>query len=115
MRVALTLHTLTAGADMSDPILRQDDSHHVRLKQILAELELELQNIPVDSPEARTLKNDFAVLKGHLNTPEVEAGVLREHIGKTQNSAMNLMDSVEGAILKDSPYVAELGRILGMI
>lgn len=100
---------------MPDPILRQDDTHHVRLKQILAELEQELQNIPVDSPEAKTLRDDFAVLKSHLDSPEVEAGVLRQHIGKTQSSAMNLMDSVEGAILKDSPYVAELGRILGMI
>lgn len=100
---------------MSDPILRQDDTHHARLKQILAELEQELQNVTVDTPQAQTLRQDFAVLKSHLDTPEVEAGVLREHIGKTRNSAMELMDSVEGAILKDSPYVAELGRILGMI
>jgi len=100
---------------MSEPILRQDDVNHVRLKQILVELEQALQDIPADSAHAQTLKNDFAALKNHLDTPEVEAGVLREHIGKTRNSAQDLMDSVEGAILKDSPYVAELGRILGMI
>src|SRR5450830_1529263 len=103
------------GAYMTDPVLHQDDAHHVRLKQILADLEQELQKIPVDNPQARTLKSDFDALKSHLDTHEVSAGLLREHIGKTRNSAMELMDSVEGAILKDSPYVAELGRILGMI
>ncbi|WP_034292737.1 hypothetical protein [Herbaspirillum sp. RV1423] len=100
---------------MSDPILRQDDANHVRLKQILAELEVELQKISADSPQAENLKNDFSALKSHLDTPEVQTHVLREHIGKTRNSAQELMDSVEGAILKDSPYIAELGRILGMI
>ena len=100
---------------MSDPILRQDDANHVRLKHILAELEQALQDIPADSPQAALVRKDFALLKSHLDSPEVEAAVLREHIGKTRNSAQDLMDSVEGAILKDSPYVAELGRILGMI
>lgn len=100
---------------MSDPILRQDDANHVRLTHILAELEAALQNIPADTPHAASLKRDFAALKQHLQSPEVEAGVLRDHIGKTRNSAQELMDTVEGEILKDSPYVAELGRILGMI
>jgi len=106
---------LTAGEDMSEPLLRQDDAKHARLKQLLADLETELQQIPADSLYAASLKRDFAALKLHLELPEANPGILREQIGRTRHSAQELMDTVEGAILKDSPYVAELGRILGMI
>ncbi len=100
---------------MSEPILRQDDANHAHLKQILAQLEVELQQIPDDALYAASLKRDFAALKQHLDLPEANTGMLRDQIGRTRHSAQELMDTVEGAILKDSPYVAELGRILGMI
>lgn len=100
---------------MSDPVLRQADVTHTRLKQLLAEFETELHNIPPGSPEADMLLADVATLKGHLESPEVQTDILREHLGKTRSSAQALMDSMEGAILKDSPYLAELGRILGMV
>lgn len=100
---------------MSQPTLRQEDAKHIRLKHILAELEEELAHIPADTFHAANLKHDFATLKHHLEAPEVEASVLRAHLGKTRNTAQKLMDSVEGEIFKDSPYVAELGRILGLI
>jgi len=100
---------------MTDHLLHQDDANHVRLKQILAELEQALQNIPPESPQAITLQQDFLVLKGHLEQPEVHSSVLHEQIDKTRDSASDLLQSVEGAILKESPYLAEIGRILGMI
>ena len=100
---------------MSEPTLRQDDANHARLKQILAELESEVQQIPVDALYADSLKRDVAALRQHLELPEANTGVLREQIGRTRRSAQELMDTVEGEILKDSPYIAELGRILGMI
>jgi hypothetical protein len=106
---------LTAGEDMSEPLLRPDDAKHARLKQLLADLEIELQQIPADSLYAASLKRDFAALKLHLELPEANPGILREQIGRTRHSAQELMDTVEGEILKDSPYIAELGRILGMI
>jgi len=47
-------------------------------------------------------------------TPPASAPV-EEHQNKIRSSTRELIDSLEGAVLKDSPYVAELGRILGMI
>jgi len=100
---------------MSEQNLHQNDANHSRLKQILAELETALQHIPADTPNVETLRRDFASLKQHLELPSAETGLLRAQISKTQSSAQDLMDTVEGEILKDSPYLAELGRILGMI
>jgi len=100
---------------MSDQLLHQNDVNHVRLKQLLTELEQALQNIPTDTPHALTLQQDFSTLKSHLEQTEVHTGILHEQIDKTRNSAHLLLQSVEGAILKDSPYLAEIGRILGMI
>lgn len=104
-----------AGAAMSESNLHQQDANHSRLKEILAELEAALQNIPSDTPNVEILRSDFAALKQHLALPSAETGLLRAQISKTQSSAQDLMDTVEGEILKDSPYLAELGRILGMI
>ena len=100
---------------MSDQLLHQDDANHVRLKNILAELEQALQNIPPETPQAAALKQDFLLLKSHLEQTEVHSSVLHEQIDKTRNSAHELLQSVEGAILKESPYITEIGRILGMI
>lgn len=100
---------------MPDPVLHHADAPHARLKQLLAEFEAELHNIPAGSAEADTLRADVAALKQHLEASDVPDDLMREHLGKTRNSVQNLMDSMEGAILRDSPYLAELGRILGMM
>lgn len=84
---------------------------HQRLLGMVGEFELELQKLPADSAEARQLREDIASLKRHLSAPEPHAGRVQESWQSLRRAA----DSVENAVLKDSPYITEMGRIIGLL
>ncbi len=98
---------------MSDRIL--DPQTTARLTQIVTEFESELQKLPSHSEQSRKLSEDITRLKNHLTSSDVAAEHLHESLHTMRTSAQELVDSVEGKVLQDSPYLAELGRILGMV
>jgi len=100
---------------MTEITPRPQDANHARLMQIVSDLEQELQKVPATPELAQKLSDDFARLKSHLNETPPASAPAEEHQNKIRSSTRELIDSLEGAVLKDSPYVAELGRILGMI
>ncbi|MDB5775315.1 MAG: hypothetical protein JWP38_1448 [Herbaspirillum sp.] len=79
-----------------------------RIHALVAELEAELANAPPGAPEVQNLRDEIETLKNVLNSPKIKEGWILE-------SLHSVRDSVEGTVLKDSPYVAEIGRILGLI
>jgi hypothetical protein len=96
---------------MSDQQTDAPRFDHQRLLLMVAEFERELQKLPADSSEARQLREDIARLKEHLEAPQLQAGALRDSWQSLRHAA----DSVENAVLKDSPYIAEMGRIIGLL
>ncbi|NUU03459.1 hypothetical protein [Herbaspirillum robiniae] len=84
---------------------------HQRLLEMVGEFELELQKLPAGSNEARQLHEDIARLKAHLEAPEPHAGAVQDSWQSLRRAA----DSVENAVLKDSPYITEMGRIIGLL
>ncbi|MFL9926076.1 hypothetical protein PQR62_17505 [Herbaspirillum lusitanum] len=96
---------------MSDNTSDTQHFNHQRLLQILASFEEELKKLPADAPEARQLHQDIARLKEHLTAAQPHPGSLRDSFQSLRNAA----DTVEGAILRDSPYLTEMGRIVGLL
>ncbi|WP_050467566.1 hypothetical protein [Herbaspirillum chlorophenolicum] len=96
---------------MSDTQTDTPDFNHQRLLQMVNEFELELQKQPADSLDAQQLREDIARLKEHLSAPQPHTGSVRDSWQSLRRAA----DSVENAVLKDSPYIAEMGRIIGLM
>ncbi|EJN08416.1 hypothetical protein [Herbaspirillum sp. YR522] len=89
------------------------DRQNLLLK--LAEFEAELDRLPPDGPEARRLRDDVARLKQHLTDPTPEPGGLRDAWQSLRESAQRTADNVENQVLRDSPAIAEIGRIIGLL
>lgn len=87
-----------------------------RISKLVSDLEQELDTAPADSPRVQALKDELVVLKRTLASPEddVAAG-MHKQLHSTHGRLDDLVASVEGEVLKDTPYLTELGRILGMI
>ena len=96
---------------MSDQQAETPRFDHQRLLQMVNEFELELQKQPADSLDAQQLREDIARLKTHLSAPQPHTGSVRDSWQSLRRAA----DSVENAVLKDSPYIAEMGRIIGLM
>ena len=55
------------------------------------------------------------MLKRTLEAPEGTSGDLAAQLGGIRSKLNDLLASVEGEALKDTPYLVELGRILGLV
>jgi hypothetical protein len=86
-----------------------------RISRLVSDLEQELMAAPADSTQVLALRAELALLKRTLSATEGEAEVLRRQLQGTHSKLDDLIASVEGAVLKDTPYLTELGRILGLI
>ncbi|MBP0600563.1 hypothetical protein J8I26_20795 [Herbaspirillum sp. LeCh32-8] len=84
---------------------------HQRLLEMVGEFELELQKLPAGSQEAAQLHEDIARLKQHLSAPQPQVGAVQDSWQSLRRAA----DSVENTVLKDSPYITEMGRIIGLL
>lgn len=87
----------------------------VRVAQLLAQLEQELASMPPDTPHLDKLRNELGALKAALPPSGPRQAAVGERAHSLRASLQNMTATVEGEVLKDSPYIAELGRILGMV
>lgn len=95
---------------MSEP-MQTPAFDHQRLLDMVGQFEAELQKLPAGSTEADQLREDIARLRHHLSQPQPHAG----QVGDTWHSLRRAADSLENQVLKDSPYITEMGRIIGLI
>lgn len=87
-----------------------------RVSRLVDTLEQELARAPDDLPNARALKEEVETLKHVLAAPgDREEGWITERLHGIRDTLHDTTARVEGEVLKDSPVVAELGRILGMV
>lgn len=101
---------------MSEPRPSTADASSLeRIARLVSDLEQELSTAPPDSPRVMALKEELALLKRTLSASEGEAEQLRRRLHGTHGKLDDLVASVEGEVLRDTPYLTELGRILGLI
>jgi hypothetical protein len=55
------------------------------------------------------------LLRQTLAQPESTPGELSDQLHGVRSRLSNLLANVEGEALKDTPYLVELGRILGLV
>jgi hypothetical protein len=61
------------------------------------------------------LREELVLLRRTLSASDGEAELLRRRLHGTHGKLDDLLASVEGEVLRDTPYLAELGRILGLV
>ena len=92
-----------------------DSASLERISRLVSDLEQELSTAPPDSPRVMALKEELALLRRTLSATDGEAEQLRRQLHGTHGKLDALVASVEGEVLRDTPYLAELGRILGLV
>ncbi len=55
------------------------------------------------------------MLKRTLEQPEGSSGELSDHLQGVRGRLSEVLANVEGEALKDTPYLVEMGRILGLV
>ena len=90
-----------------------------RISRLVSELEQELASAPSGSARVQALKDELVILKRTLAATDDQAAPQAEHLRHQLHGAHGKLDelvaSVEGEVLKDTPYLTELGRILGLV
>lgn len=99
--------------DMTGHTPQQQEFSMERISRLVADLEQELAN--ADIPQANELREEIDRLKQLLASPRREEGWVRERLHSLHDGLQGVTAKVEGEVLRDSPYIAEIGRILGLV
>lgn len=86
-----------------------------RINRLVSNLEQELANAPEDTPRLQDLQEEIETLKNVLKSPKAKEGWIAEGLHDLRAALQDTAARVEGEVLKDSPYIAEIGRILGLV
>jgi hypothetical protein len=86
-----------------------------RINRLVADLEQELAKAPTDSQDLQEVRNEIQTLKNLLGSSRGSHPVAGEELHTVRASIQKMTATIESEVLKDSPYIAEIGRILGMI
>lgn len=86
-----------------------------RINRLISDLEKELVNAPENIPNLQDLREEIETLKNVLNSPKTKEGWIKEGLHAIRAALQDMAATVEGEVLRDSPYIAEIGRILGLV
>lgn len=97
----------------SSPTEQHQEFSLERISRLVSDLEQELAH--ADIPQADDLREEIDRLKQLLASPRDEEGWIRERLHALHDGLQDVTAKVEGEVLRDSPYIAEIGRILGLV
>ena len=86
-----------------------------RIARLVSDLEQELSRAPADSPKLAALRAEITALKQTLADGDHASPELQSRLRGTHRNLDDLVASVEGEVLRDTRYLTELGRILGLV
>ncbi len=86
-----------------------------RIARLVSDLEQELAGAPAGSPKLDALRAEIEVLKRTLASPDGAQPALTEQLHGVRGRLDDVVASVEGEALRDTPYLIEIGRILGLV
>jgi hypothetical protein len=85
-----------------------------RIDRLLSRLEADLRNTASDTPAAQDLKLEIASLRAMIGSAQAGNGAGSDKHHSIRDSLHSMTGRLEGEVLKDAPYLAEIGRILGL-
>lgn len=81
-----------------------------RVNRLVADLEGEIARAPADAPGVKDLREEIETLRALLNSPKT-----RHHwIADSLHAVRDAAQAVRGEVVRESVYLAEIGRILGL-
>ena len=86
-----------------------------RIQNLVSDLEQELLSLPVTSSRIQVLKAELEALKQAVSDSTSNSAHVEQQLRGTHSALDDLVANIEGEILRDTPYLAELGRILGLM
>lgn len=86
-----------------------------RIARLVSDLEQELAAAPPGSPKVDALRAEIGELKRTLASPDSATPEITEQLHGVRGKLHDVVASVEGEALKDTPYLVEIGRILGLV
>lgn len=101
------------GAAPGHVVLGEQEVSLDRIHRLIADLERELAR--ADIPQADDVRKEVDTLKQMLASPDKKEGWIQERLHAIRDGLQDVTARVEGEVLKDSPYIAEIGRILGLV
>lgn len=93
------------------------NSSDIDLKQaakLVADLEKDLLKLSAGSADLQTVRNEVEALRRILHSTGKKDSGLRAGLHAVRLALQRAIETVEGEAIRDWPYIAEIGRILGM-
>jgi hypothetical protein len=82
--------------------------------ELIAALERDLAKVAVGSADLRSLKEEVETLRNVLNSPRPREGWVRDGLHDIRAVMEHALGTVAGEAIRDWPYIADIGRMLGM-
>ena len=82
--------------------------------RLVADLERDLRRLSAGSADLQTVRDEVEALRSVLQSPAPRDKGLRPALHAVRQALERAIDTVEGEAIRDWPYIAEIGRILGM-
>jgi hypothetical protein len=86
-----------------------------RVRSLVAAMERELANAPADQPNVQALRQEIETLKQVLAEGGDQHVLVKEKLHTVRGTLQDMTARVESEVLQDSRYIAEIGRILGLV
>lgn len=99
----------------SPPVTQHANFSLERISQLVSDLEQELAQAPAGAPGLDALREEINALKHTLANSGRAEDDMEQTLHRVRNSLSELASNVENEVLKDTPYLTEIGRILGLI
>ena len=81
-----------------------------RVNRLIADLEAEVAKAPADAPGMQDLRDEIETLKNVLGSPKTNHDWIEDGLHSVRDAAQ----AVKGEVMRESVYIAEIGRILGL-
>ena len=82
----------------------------LRVNRLIADLEAEVAKAPAAAPGMQDLRDEIETLKNVLASPKTKHHWIEDGLHAVRDAAQ----AVKGEVMRESVYVAEIGRILGL-
>lgn len=82
--------------------------------ELIAALKQDLKKVSGDAGDVQRLRDEVETLENVLKSPVRRHHWVRDGLSSIREALRNAMDRAVAEGLKDSQYIAEIGRILGM-
>jgi phage gp16-like protein len=93
------------------------DSSEIDLKEaarLVADLERDLRKVSAGSADLQTVRDEVEALRSIVHSSGRKEHGLRAALHAVRQALERAVETVEGEAIRDWPYIAEIGRMLGM-